>query len=131
MVQPAFEQRTSLLSGSIKKKKKKKDGRRDSISRTKIQQKPPESWSIFFCFLNFIWVFFFLTRTSHTSNARTPLPSAPNCGGGENRKRLTRSAGNVCVVFACLWYVVAPLLNLYMCVPLGAIDTYKFNIYKL
>ena len=37
----------------------------------------------------------------------------------------------MCVVYACLWYVVALLLNLCMCVSLGARDTCKFNIYRL
>ena len=85
------EQQTSLLSGRIKKKIKVRH--RDSISRTKIQQKPPEVLVIFFRFLNLISgveglgiVGFFLTRTSHTiSNARSLLPSVPNYDWDESR----------------------------------------------
>ena len=38
------------MKAEIRRGRQKEGGRRDSISRTKIQQKPPRSWSIFFVF---------------------------------------------------------------------------------
>ena len=123
--QTTFISCVSRTKKKKKKKKKKKVHRRDSISRTKIQQKVLVNFSVFKPLLGA----FFLTRTSHT------LMLGHSCIQRLTMRRKSLEAYlkcRQCVCGVCVsWYVEALLFNLCMCMPLGARDTCKFNLYKL